>query len=125
MDGMLLIRAPGGFQSMQLHSLKALRALKRNLMASVLGKITLMVTLTVILVVPGLLSGSSVKFKLKIGTSKKLIRHRNFERRPTIPACFTVKAKIPDLIPDPALHLPRAELVIVGGAVARVNVSAA
>ena len=94
-------------------------------MASVLGKMTSMVTATVSLVVVCVLSGSPVKFKLKMDTSEKLLQHHNFELCPTIPAGFTVEAKIPDLIPDPALHLPRAELFIVGGAVARVNVSAA
>ena len=66
-----LLQSPWDFQRMHLNSVNALRALKRNLMASVSSKNTLMVTLIAILVVPGLLSGSPVKFKLKISTSDK------------------------------------------------------
>ena len=54
-----------------LHSLKMYNALKRTLMASVVGTKMSISIAQVTLVVPGLLSGSPVKVILKMNTSTK------------------------------------------------------
>ena len=55
-------------------------ALKRTLMASVVGTSMLISTAIVVLVVPGLLCGSPVKFSLKIDTSEKILLHHTFAK---------------------------------------------
>ena len=99
-------------------------ALKRTLMASVVVTSMLISTVIVNLVLPGLLCGSPVKFRLKINKSEKNLSASCICKMLShvIPARGALKA---EFISDPVHHFLPVELPLLGVAGARVDPSAA
>ena len=107
-----------------LHSLKMDNALKRTLMFSVVWTSMLISTEIVALVLPGLLCGSPVKFRLKINTSEKNPSASCICKMlsQVIPAGGALKA---EFISDPVHHFLPVEFLRLRVARARVDLSAA